>query len=147
MRFHREEGITLMKMFALMTLILCATSLTALAAGIDGKWISETQVGDADGKTYAHTSTFTFKNDGGSLGGTLVQVCAAPWMIEMNGRVLDVIDGKLEGDKFSFKVKLDTRQGEKTAVYEGTLADDQLKGIIKYRGIGITRPFEARRAN
>jgi len=25
-------------------------SLTALAAGIDGEWISEMQVGDADGK-------------------------------------------------------------------------------------------------
>ena len=28
-------------------------SLTALAAGIDGKWISEMQVGDADGKRNA----------------------------------------------------------------------------------------------
>lgn len=127
-------------------LILCAASLTALAAGIDGKWISETQVGDADG-TYTHTSTFTFKNDGGSLNGTLVQVSVAPWMKEMNGRVLDISDGKVEGDKFTFKVKLDTKQGEKTAVYEGSVAGEQLKGIIKYRGIGITRPFEAKRAN
>jgi hypothetical protein len=39
-----------MKTFALTTLI-CAASLTAHAASIDGKWNSERQVGAADGKT------------------------------------------------------------------------------------------------
>ena len=40
-----------MKTLAATMLILCAASLTALAASIDGTWISEKEVGDADGKT------------------------------------------------------------------------------------------------
>ena len=134
-----------MKIFA--ALILCATSLTALAEGIDGKWVQEMQVGDADGKTYVLTSTYTLKNDGGTLTGTVVQVSDAAWMKGMTGRPLDISDGRIEGEKFSFKVKMDTKTGERTAVYEGTVDGDRLKGIIKYRGIGMTRPLEAKRAD
>ena len=67
-----------MKKSVMAVLIFCAASLTASARGIDGKWISEMQVGDADGKTYTHTSAFTLKNDGGLLTGTVVQTSAAP---------------------------------------------------------------------
>lgn len=132
---------------AITALVFCAFSLRVLAAGIDGKWTSEMQVGDADGKTYTHTSTFVLKNENGSLTGTVVQKSAAPWMSEMNGRSFDISDGKVGGDKFSFKVKIETKTGERTSVYEGTIEGDQLKGIIKYRGISMTRPFDAKRAN
>jgi hypothetical protein len=136
-----------MKNLAITMLILWAASAAVLADGIDGKWISEMQVGDADGKTYTHTSTFTLKNGGGALTGTVVQVSEAPWMKEMTGKTVEISDGKVDGDKFTFKMKLDTNQGERTAVYEGTIEGNQLKGITKYRGIGITRPFAAKRAN
>jgi hypothetical protein len=145
MRSQREE-IFRMKTFIITTLI-CLTSLTALAAGIDGKWISERQVGAADGKTYAHTTTLTLKSDGGALTGTVVQTSAAPWMSESSGRSVDISDGKVDGDKFSFKLTMETKQGERTVVYEGTVEGDQLKGTMKFRGIGITQPFDAKRAN
>jgi hypothetical protein len=135
-----------MSKFAITTL-LCVASLPALAAGIDGKWISERQVGAADGKTYLHTTVFTLKSDGNSLAGTIVQTSAAPWMSESNGRSVDINDGKIDGDKFSFKLTMDTKQGERIVVYEGTVEGDQLKGTMKFRGIGITQPFEAKRAN
>ena len=134
-----------MKKIAMTTLVLCAVSLTALAADINGTWTSEMQVGDADGKTYSHVSTFTLKNEGGVLTGTLVQVSEAPWMKDMTGRTVEISDGKVEGDNYSFKVKMESKNGERTAVYEGRVEGDQLKGTIKYRGIGITRPFEAKR--
>jgi hypothetical protein len=133
--------------FATITLILCTASFTAAAAGIDGKWISEREVGAADGKTYKHTSTITLKSEGDSLTGTVVQVSEAPWMAETTGRSFDIKDGKIDGDKFSFKVTTESKQGERTAVYEGTLADDHLKGIIKFRGIGQSWPLDARRGN
>jgi hypothetical protein len=142
---HKE--ITQMKILAITTLILGTAALTAFAAGIDGKWISEMQVGDADGKTYSHTSTFTLKNDGGVLTGTVVPVSEAPWMRESTGRYVDISDGKAAGDKFSFKVTTESKQGAKTVVYEGTIEGDQLKGIMKFRGIGLTRPFNAKREN
>src|SRR5882672_9719316 len=129
-----------MKILALMMLILCATSLTSLAAAIDGTWISEKQVGDADGKTYAHQSTITLKNTGGVLTGTVVQTSAAPWMRELNGRSIEISDGKVDGEKFSFKLKIESKDGERTSVYEGTVDGEQLKGTVKFRGIGITQP-------
>jgi hypothetical protein len=135
-----------MKTFLITTQIF-AVSLSAFAASIDGKWISERQVGAADGKTYAHTTTLTLKNDAGVLTGTVVQTSAAPWMSESNGRPVDITDGKVDGDKFSFKLTMETKQGEKTVVYEGTIEGDQLKGTMKFRGIGITQPFDAKRAN
>src|SRR5580704_13165536 len=129
-----------------MTTLLCVASLPALAAGIDGKWTSERQVGAADGKTYSHTTVLTLKNEGGVLTGTIVQTSAAPWMSETNGRPVDISDGKVDGDKFSFKLTMDTKQGERTVVYEGTVEGDQLKGTMKFRGIGITQPFDAKRS-
>jgi hypothetical protein len=134
-----------MKTLAATTLILCAASITALAASIDGTWISEKQVGDADGKTYAHQSTFSLKNNDGVLTGTVVQTSAAPWMRELTGRSLEISDGKVDGEKFSFKLKIENKQGERISVYEGTIDGDQLKGTVKFRGIGITQPFDAKR--
>src|SRR2546428_12899335 len=125
-----------MKILAITTVILCVTSLTVFADSIDGKWISAREVGAADGKTYTHTITLTLKSEGGLLTGTIVQVSAAPWMAETNGRPFDIQDGKVEGDKFSFKVTTENKQGERTAVYQGTIEGDHLKGIIKFRGNG-----------
>ena len=133
-----------MKTLAAVTLILCA-ALTAHAASIDGKWTSEKEVGDADGKTYAHKSILSLKSDGGSLTGTVVQTSAAPWMSETNGRSFDISDGKIDGDKFSFKLRIENAKGEQVSVYEGTVEGDELKGTLKFRGIGITQAFEAKR--
>src|SRR2546422_5994903 len=80
-----------MKILAITTtLMLCAASLTAFADSIDGKWISEREVGAADGKTYTHTTTLTLKSEGGLLTGTVVQVSAAPWIAETNGRSIEI---------------------------------------------------------
>jgi hypothetical protein len=68
-------------------------------------------------------------------------------MRETTGRSFDIKEGKVDGDKFSFRVTQDTNKGERTSVYEGTIEGDRLKGIIKYRGVGLTRPFDAKRVN
>ena len=130
--------------FLITLLFLCAA---APAATIDGKWIAERQVGAADGKTYTHTTTITLKSDGGALTGTIVQTSEAPWMAQGNGRSSEISDGKIDGNKFSFKVKTESKQGEKTAVYEGVFEGDHLKGVIKFRGIGQSWDLDARRAN
>ena len=135
-----------MKTLAIITLTLRAASLTAVGASIDGKWISEREVGAADGKTYTHTSTLTLKSEGGLLTGTVVSVSAAPWMAETTGRSIEIKDGKTDGEKFSFKVTTENKQGERTAVYEGTVVGDHLKGVIKFRGIGQSWTLDAIRA-
>jgi hypothetical protein len=132
-----------MKTMILTTAILCAASLTA--ADINGKWAYEKQVGDADGKTYPHQSVFSLKNDGGMLTGSVVQTSEAPWMRPLTGKPLEISDGTVDGEKFSFKVKIETDKGERTSFYEGTIDGDQLKGTLKFRGIGITEQFVAKR--
>ena len=136
-----------MRLLAMIAPVFCATSLVALAAGIDGKWISQREVGDADGKTYAHTTTIILKNTDGILTGTVVQISAAPWMAQTTGRSFEIKDGKIEGDKFSFKVTVEGKNGDRTATYEGTFAGGRLKGIIKFRGIGQTWDLDAKRAD
>ena len=133
-----------MKILVLTTAILCAAfSLTA--ADINGKWICEKHVGDADGKAYPHQSFFTLKNDSGLLTGSVVQTSEAPWMKLLTGKSLEISDGKVDGEKFLFKVKIETDKGERTSVYEGIIDGDQLKGTLKFRGIGITEQFVAKR--
>ncbi len=125
--------------------IFCAGSLAALGAGIGGKWVSERQVGAADGKTYGHTTTFQLKSAGDVLTGTVVQTSAAPWMAESNGVAREISDGKVDGNRFSFKIKIESKTGERTVVYEGTVEGDQMKGVAKFRGIGQSWEFEAKR--
>jgi hypothetical protein len=136
-----------MKNTALITIVFSAMSLTAVAAGIDGKWISDMEVGDADGKTYNLRSTIVLKSDGTALTGTITQTSEAPWAQSLNGKTIEISDGRIDGEKFSFKLKMETKTGERTALYEGSLKNDELDGIIKYRGIGMTRPFHAKRAS
>src|SRR5689334_16084848 len=97
-----------MKKFVLSTLILCAASLTALAADIDGKWTSEMKFGER-----SITNTFSLKSDGGKLTGT-VEMSAGG-----QSRSTDIKDGKIKGDTFSFSVVQRGKQGERTIVYEG----------------------------
>ena len=59
-----------MRIVALM-LILSAVSLTAMETGIDGKWTTEMHMKSADGQNFTNKSTFTLKNDGGVLTGTV----------------------------------------------------------------------------
>jgi hypothetical protein len=99
------------------------------------------------GKTYIHTTTLTLKSEGGSLTGTVVSVSAAPWMAETTGRSIEIKDGKIDADKFSFKVTTENKQGERTAVYEGNVVGDHLKGVIKFRGIGQSWTLDAKRAD
>jgi hypothetical protein len=123
-----------MKKFAITTLVLCAASLTALAAGIDGKWTGEMKRGDNTIQT-----TFTLKSEGGALTGTVEN--------SFNGqsRSADIKNGKVDGDKFSFSTVQRGKQGEMTVIWEGAVDGDELKGTQKREGADQSRPFTAKR--
>lgn len=120
-------------------------SMTMFASGIDGKWRSEREVGDSDGKTYSHVTILDLKSEGNSFTGTVVWTSPAPWMKELNGKSFDVIDGKVDGEKYTFKVVHEDERGSRTSIYEGKLQADQMKGVVKFRGIGQTWDFDAKR--
>src|SRR5438874_13593305 len=128
LRFPSEEVLQPMKTFAATMLILCAAALIAMATGIDGKWATEMDMNAADGRSFTNKSTFVLKNEGGVLTGR----------VETNGGSVELTDGKVDGNKFTFTTKFEGKKGVKTITYEGNVEDEHLKGVLKVRGIGQT---------
>ena len=137
-----------MSLTAGIRVVVCLAATSAFAApGVAGKWRSERQVGDADGKTYAHVSIITLKEaDGGALTGSIVATSEAPWMRQMTGKTIAIESGSVEGNKFSFRIVQEAGNGTRTTVYEGTVEGDEMTGIVKFRGIGQTWDLKATRS-
>lgn len=122
-------------MKTLLSIVVCFLLVAgiAFAAGIDGKWLAERKMGDNTIKM-----TFDLKADGAKLTGSLS-------LDRPQGAVkADITDGKIDGNKFSFKVTMEGRNGMATTAYEGTMEGDALKGTSVREG-GDPRPFEAKR--
>ena len=124
-----------MKKLAILTMILCAVSFAATAAGIDGKWTSESKRGDN-----TIQQTITLKSDGGSLTGTVET------SFNGNSRSIDIKNGKVDGNRFSFSMVQRGKQGEMTVTWEGTVNGDEMSGTQKREGGDQSRPFTAKRA-
>src|ERR1700676_3446754 len=109
-----------MKKLAISTLILCAASLAATAAGVDGKWISESKRGDN-----TIQQTLTLKSDGGALTGTVET------SFNGNSRSTNIQSGTVDGNKFSFSMVQRGKQGEVTVTWEGTVNGDEMSAPQK----------------
>ena len=98
--------------------LLCALfalgSMVALAADVDGKWMSEAPAGGKGGP-----QTFTFKASGKTLTGTLDAGRGGP---------VDIAKGMIDGDKIMFEVTRAGRDGaNQTTKYEGTVSGSSIK--------------------
>lgn len=122
------------------TLFVCVLMLAgvALAAAIDGKWVSERKM-NRNGEEMTITQTFDLKSDGAKLTGSI-----AMKMGDNEPRTSEIKDGKIDGNKFSFTVVMTTPNGEMKTAYEGTVDGDTLKGTSAREG-GQARPFEAKK--
>ncbi|MGA2176817.1 MAG: hypothetical protein ABSH38_17715 [Verrucomicrobiota bacterium] len=105
-----------------------------------GKWIWTTpgRNGGPD-----RTNTLTLKYSGGALTGSI----KAPRRGGESSST-DISDGKLAGDKISFKTTRDAGGNTLTDTYEGTLTADSIKGKITSTGGTRERPprdWEAKR--
>ena len=110
----------------------------AIAAPIDGKWVSVRKV-EREGQSFTITTTYDLKAAGDRLTGT-----ASMAFGDQEPRQTEVKDGKIDGNKFSFNTVIATPNGEFKIVYEGTVEGDTLKGTATREG-GQGRPFEAKR--
>jgi hypothetical protein len=110
----------------------------AFAADIDGKWMSERKM-ERDGQSFNIKQTFDLKSDGAKLTGTLTMQFG-----DMEPRSIDIKDGKVEGNNFSFLTVMDTPNGEMKVKYSGTVEGTTLKGSAEREG-GQARPFEAKK--
>ena len=120
---------------------LLIASLSLMAAGIDGKWSAEMAEITNRAKKGTETkviTTFDFKTSGDSLTGT---VSAAA----RRTNTAEIIDGKVAGNKVSFKTKATTKKGEQITVWEGTVDGDTFRGTRGREGAKRTSEFAAKR--
>jgi hypothetical protein len=127
-----------MKKSAAFTLCLLLLSGLALAGPIDGKWVSERKM-EREGQSFTIVQTFDLKATGNTLAGTMTMAFG-----DMEPRTMDLKEGKIDGNKFSFSTVMETPGGEFKMIFEGTVEGDTLKGTATREG-GQSRPFEAKR--
>lgn len=128
-----------MKLFLTACAALALFAALAIAAGIDGKWVAERKM-ERDGQSFTITQTFDLKSDGDKLTGKLGMQFG-----DQEPRSVDIQDGKIDGDKFSFNTVMSTPNGDMKISYSGTVEGDALKGTSQRQGGGQSRPFEAKR--
>ncbi len=127
-----------MKTLISLSLMLCLLCGVALAADIDGKWLSERKM-NRDGQEFTIKQTFDLKSEGTKLTGSITMAFG-----DMEPRSMPISDGKIDGAKFSFAATMSTPNGDFKTTYTGTVAGGVLKGESVREG-GEPRPFEAKR--
>ena len=85
----------------------------AFAADVDGRWSGSLSTPGGD-----FPISFVFKADGEKLTGT---------MIGMDGAELPIADGKIEGDKISYRVTVDFGGMALELLYKGVVAASEIK--------------------
>lgn len=133
-----------MRIFISILVLSCLGALVLPAAGIDGKWVTEFKMQGgkkAGGEEVTVKTTLELKSEGEALRGTVRN--------EVRGRerTVEISDGKIEGDRFSFTTTQRSRQGEVKLRWEGTVAGDELKGSRGREGARRSLPFIAKRAS
>jgi hypothetical protein len=102
-------------LYACTAVVMALTTATALAADFTGTWTGEMAGGNG-----GFQISFTFKQDGAKLTGTV----QGP-----QGDPITISDGKIDGDKISFSVSFNGM----TITHEGTInaAGDEIKLTTK----------------
>jgi hypothetical protein len=127
-----------MKVLTIFFVCLFLLGGLALAASIDGKWVSVRKM-ERGGESFTITQTFDLMAQGSSLTGSVSMAFG-----DQEPRKTEIKDGKIDGNKFSFTAVMSTPNGEFKMVYEGTVEGTTLKGTSSREG-GQPRPFEAKR--
>lgn len=120
--------------------VAALTSVPAAAQGLTGTWqlTSQTQRGPQnttitlvqDGSELTGTATFSFGGRRGGGGG--------------GGQTIDLSNGSVDGNAFSFDLVLDFGGNSVTLSYSGTFEGDSMEGTIE-GGRGGGRPFSGER--
>jgi hypothetical protein len=118
-------------------LLVCVFAVAALAmaqAKVDGKWTAEIAGGRG-----TQMVSFTFKNDGGKLTGTVEGG---------RGGAIPIEEGSVSGNTIKFKQKQMGRGGEVILNYTGTVSGDEIKFTRQAEGgQGMPVEFTAKRAS
>jgi opacity protein-like surface antigen len=104
------------RIFLACAVLMTAMAGAALAADITGNWT---------GASDQFTLKFVFKQNGETLTGNV---------IGPQGDPLPITDGKVQGDKLSFTVKVDMGGNSMKITHEGTIKGDEISLTTKVEG-------------
>ena len=104
--------------FALVCILAVVFGLAAVAADVNGKWVTEAQ-------GQRGPQTFTLKADGGKLTGTVEGGRGGPTEIQ---------EGTVSGDNVSFKVVREFNGNKMTMNYKGTVSATEIKFQMTMEG-------------
>ncbi|MGO9256566.1 MAG: hypothetical protein ACLQU1_09730 [Bryobacteraceae bacterium] len=119
------------KKLLFVTTILLAVAFVAVAADVTGKWVADVQ--GRNGNT--SQMTFTLKADGGTLTGTVMGGGGGGRRGGGGGggggggraaAAREISNGKIDGDKVSFEVKVEYNGNAFVTKYEGAISGDTL---------------------
>lgn len=128
------------RIITIATVALCLCAFSAPAAEIDGKWTANMAMRGPGGGDREFTVVFDLKSDGAKLGGTVTM------QTPRGERTSEIIDGKIDGSKFSFTTMGRGREGaEVKVVWEGALEGGELRGEQRREGGQRSIPFTAKR--
>jgi len=106
------------RFFLACAVLMTVMAVAALAADITGNWT---------GSSDQFTLKFVFKQNGETLTGNVVGPQGDP---------LPITDGKVQGDKLSFTVKVDMGGNSMKITHEGTIKGDEISLTTKMEGGG-----------
>ncbi|MEZ5351620.1 MAG: hypothetical protein R2762_03220 [Bryobacteraceae bacterium] len=98
-----------------LAMVACLTMTSAaFGADLNGKWTGEMQT-----KKGGNPLVLELKADGAALTGTMSR--------GKRGRGVEIKDGKVDGNSFTFTVMQKTKKGERATEWKGTLEGDEIK--------------------
>jgi hypothetical protein len=115
-----------------LAVLLLLAAASVWAAAIDGTWLI-TRSSDKGEIVFE----LKLKAEGSQLTGTYGR--------QGGRRTLQIADGKVDGDAFSFTTVQRSKKGENKLVWSGTVSGDELKGESKRDGARRAQPFTAKR--
>ena len=113
-----------MKYFVAIAVAILALTTSVRAAAVDGTW-----TGMIDSPNGPAPISFTFQADGTTLMGSTT----GP-----DGNVVQIKNGKIDGEVISFAIDLDFGGMPFTLAYTGVVMSDQIKLTLDFMGM----PFE-----
>jgi len=117
---------------------LALTAMTALAADVTGKWTVESKMRTPDGQERTMTSSMELKSSGETVTGTVTQAGRGGG----EPRTIEIKEGKLVGNKLTFKTVTETPNGSMTQVWEGTVDGSTITGKRMREGGDASRAQE-----
>jgi hypothetical protein len=107
------------KKLLFVTTLLLVVAIGAFAADLSGKWTYS--MAGRDGQS--RDVTITLKQDGSTLTGSVPGMGRGG----QPGQEMQITNGKVDGDKFSFETKMEFNGNTRVTKYEGTSSGSELK--------------------